>query len=675
MTASEPSPEQATSTAGLPAIPTSSDLFEGELFSDELIDIYHAAVQEGSGPDKMAQENEIPSLPVQPHEPEKEVATDDAASAANVNHPGARVAATAAALDNGLAPFSAPGPFVVAAPPATTSQVVVATATPNPVVVPATATPNPIVVPAAATPNPVVPAAAEAPPIQVVVNDPISNNTVASPAASIPVAKGNIPSDSLGPKRKPETDLQGSAPKKQQQSPSVAATPISVASSITAAAKQYTAATAGATAAKALTSGSTAGMPPKTVTSDGSVASSKKMSDGEGPESAPRAATEADFKTVAQAAVSSLILSTKNGEVPAGNPDGCSEDIDLSTDHIKNLTGSNWVAACAGAGAAAVAAGGGSAPIAEGGKAGNRKRQNLTADERARQNRDRNREHGTFVARNIRQWYHRLWANGHLLSPQLHVCICRSTQARNTRLRKKAYVEELKRTLTELVAQRDRTEQHNQQTAQREVEQREVRFRVIEEFLKLRARNEANQNSWAAILHSSFVLTMPCDAINRRTTTAQGTVPLEHIFSGADGVMRESNNFATFLQSVRSDANEGRNPAIVFQYYCDRTNFFMDDDRAVLDWSANTSGLVERGLQRELSIRGSIRAEFCPASNKLLSASMVFDTGAILSQLNQFIHVSAGTAYYAEAQEASHRANAILDSLQMPHLATSSGGA
>ena len=76
------------------------------------------------------------------------------------------------------------------------------------------------------------------------------------------------------------------------------------------------------------------------------------------------------------------------------------------------------------------------------------RRATLTADERARQNRDRNREH-----------------------------------ARNTRLRKKAYVEELKRTWTELVAQRDASDLEKRHEKERDLEVLEVCYRVMEEFM------------------------------------------------------------------------------------------------------------------------------------------------------------------------------------------------
>lgn len=76
--------------------------------------------------------------------------------------------------------------------------------------------------------------------------------------------------------------------------------------------------------------------------------------------------------------------------------------------------------------------------------------------------------------------------------------------------------------------------------------------------------------------------------------------------------------------------------------------------------------LCGQGATAELTIRGSIRASFCPASNKLLSANMMYDTGAVISQLQEYLS-SDTDATRAAAAAASH-ADAILDSLQMPQM-------
>ena len=46
-------PSVDTNGVSFPAIVSSADLFEGELFGDELIDIYHSAVDNGSDPSAM----------------------------------------------------------------------------------------------------------------------------------------------------------------------------------------------------------------------------------------------------------------------------------------------------------------------------------------------------------------------------------------------------------------------------------------------------------------------------------------------------------------------------------------------------------------------------------------------------------------------------------------------
>lgn len=261
--------------------------------------------------------------------------------------------------------------------------------------------------------------------------------------------------------------------------------------------------------------------------------------------------TEADFKSVAQAAISNLMLNAGNGTKAETTPSttvskDVAANVDTSTEHIKALTGSNWVSVCSGGDP-------GPASNVNADKMNNRaRRQNLTPDERARQNRDRNREH-----------------------------------ARNTRLRKKAYVEELKRTLTSLVAQRDAAELEKRHTVQRELEQREVRFRVIEEFLKLRGRNEVNFARWAAILEETFSLTLPMTDFRSmvHSESNQSNNGFEQVLTGVNEAMADSNLLASFVQRL---CKQNGKEEVSFAYSCDRKNFFMDNCFAVLDWTAST---------------------------------------------------------------------------------------
>ncbi len=283
--------------------------------------------------------------------------------------------------------------------------------------------------------------------------------------------------------------------------------------------------------------------------------------------------TEETFKGVAQAAVNNLILSagqgtTKFETAKTESNNNYVKSVDTTTAHVAALTSNNWVAACAASisdappgtaeadQAAALAAA--SDPAAA--KAARARRASLTADERARQNRDRNREH-----------------------------------ARNTRLRKKAYVEELKRTLTELVTARDAAELERRHEKQRELEVREVRYRVMEEFLKLRARgSEANLLArWVAILEDGFSLTIPrtdyrgmvhTNQILRQVSIGSTEIidPTVQVLRGATECFDDASKIDGFLQSL-SNGN------IVQTYNCDRKKFMMDGINAMLEWTQTTT--------------------------------------------------------------------------------------
>lgn len=346
-----------------------------------------------------------------------------------------------------------------------------------------------------------------------------------------------------------------------------------------------------------------------------------------------RAATEADFKDVASAAVSSLIQNASSSLSKQSPPKASAkptEKVDTSTAHVNALTSQNWVTACN------PVPGTTESQSACDKAARNARRANLTQEERAKQNRDRNREH-----------------------------------ARNTRLRKKAYVEELKRTLTELVAQRDSSEVEKRHEAQRNREQREVRFRVMEEFLKLRGRNETNSARWIAILEDGFTFTLPrttyrqiVDGEKSQVSDSTSRASLEQVLRGADAVMEDAKHLSDFLQTIGGDASDASSQ-VQISHRCDRKRFFMDDNIAFMDFAASTIGAVNKGASNEIFFKGSMRASFSPASNKLISVDLTFDTGCVVHQLER---LGVSTPNEANAVAAAAEAENLLDSLQMPQI-------
>lgn len=282
----------------------------------------------------------------------------------------------------------------------------------------------------------------------------------------------------------------------------------------------------------------------------------------------------------------------------------------ISTAQILALTGKNWASALSVMSGDNIPQSGSSKPAdnrgASSGEAGSGEEDetNLTADERLRQkHRDRNRVH-----------------------------------ARNTRLRKKAHVEMLKRTMLQLVERRDAEKAAEELEKRRELEQREVRFRVAEEFLKLRGRNDVNITRWAAILDENIVFTLPATNFYPAVKKTSSENSLEQVLNGVPEIMADASNFSLFLQGIgRGSSNGAAAGTVTFQYRCERQNFFMDGCNAVLEWSGTSVDASNRqgGAHPELAMKGIFRGTYCPASNKLLSASISFDTGSVLKQTPQ----------------------------------------
>lgn len=103
-----------------------------------------------------------------------------------------------------------------------------------------------------------------------------------------------------------------------------------------------------------------------------------------------------------------------------------------------------------------------------------RRRKDLTAAEKAKQNRDRNREH-----------------------------------ARSTRLRKKAYVQKLKELVEGLHAERTEEVRQRRVAIEHLAEMQNVRRAVIRSFLTFHSNNERDKRKWSTILEDDFWLKQP----------------------------------------------------------------------------------------------------------------------------------------------------------------------
>ena len=157
--------------------------------------------------------------------------------------------------------------------------------------------------------------------------------------------------------------------------------------------------------------------------------------------------------------------------------------------------------------------------------------------------------------------------------------------ARNTRIRKKAYVDELKRTLDVLVQERDSAASEKDRKTQIEREERDVRFSVLQEFLRLRGSNERSPGRWNAILEDNITLRLPNLDFHKGSSTGGG-VTSKKVLTGVPELMKESNDFAKQMQAGKRGAKKTVGN-LTFQ--CDRTSLLMEGSNVVLDWLATST--------------------------------------------------------------------------------------
>eukprot|EP00522_Entomoneis_paludosa_P007802 CAMPEP_0172441226 /NCGR_PEP_ID=MMETSP1065-20121228/1796_1 /TAXON_ID=265537 /ORGANISM="Amphiprora paludosa, Strain CCMP125" /LENGTH=923 /DNA_ID=CAMNT_0013190481 /DNA_START=110 /DNA_END=2881 /DNA_ORIENTATION=+ len=148
-------------------------------------------------------------------------------------------------------------------------------------------------------------------------------------------------------------------------------------------------------------------------------------------------------------------------------------------------------------------------------KKGRPTRADLTAEEKAKQNRDRNREH-----------------------------------ARSTRLRKKAYVQKLKELVECLHAERTEEVRQRRVAIQHLAEKQNVRRSVVRNFLRFRTTCETDHRKWATLLEDDFWLKQPVTPYRsfRRSEIEQEC----RISKGIEAMICDSASVGVMIEGVGS---------------------------------------------------------------------------------------------------------------------------
>jgi len=222
-----------------------------------------------------------------------------------------------------------------------------------------------------------------------------------------------------------------------------------------------------------------------------------------------------------------------------------------------------------------------------------------TPGDKAKANRDRNREH-----------------------------------ARNTRLRKKAYLEKLKCTVDDLCRERDILVSERAGAANLLVEMHNTRTEVLMSFFALRSANEKRRKLWASILDEScFACVMPVTPYRSFPASEVQVSKCQRTILGIDGMMTDTASLHVLFNSLVDKARFPKGK-IDFRYTLVTEESVIAGNQMMARWAMTTTNAVQCGAKMEVAKHGMLCCRF-NSGHKIIGLELMFDVMAFMLQLKQ----------------------------------------
>jgi len=247
--------------------------------------------------------------------------------------------------------------------------------------------------------------------------------------------------------------------------------------------------------------------------------------------------------------------------------------------------------------------------------------------------------------------------------------------ARNTRLRKKAYVETLKNTVDDLRRERDSLVQDQATNASRLLEQKNIRVDVLLGYFALRKQCERRRDLWARVCEENVVCTLPVTPYRSFPANEVQSSKCQRTIQGIDGLIADATSFHVLLDSIidynsvfspRSPfyalhavspppSQQGSlgnvsappllvssaSPKIQVQYTLITEDACPGGSQLMARWTMTTLNAVALGASRELTNSCMLCAKFSSA-NKIVSLDHMFDVMAFMLQLKPKVSYNGG---------------------------------
>jgi len=227
--------------------------------------------------------------------------------------------------------------------------------------------------------------------------------------------------------------------------------------------------------------------------------------------------------------------------------------------------------------------------------------------------------------------------------------------ARNTRLRKKAYVAKLSQLVVELKAEKEAEERLEAAQSLRT----KKRAALLQEFLALRGNGESDPLRWRRVLDESCTLTLPITPY--RSFRHCEILHATRVLRGVESVVGDARSLKVCLEHIGSHSSawkrcrtRGVRVGAAFDVSGD---IVSSGDSAMARWVLSTSNAAECGALCDVKLRGMLRCSFAPSpapelvggagagskplavefngggAERILSCEFVFDVMTFMQQL------------------------------------------
>lgn len=205
--------------------------------------------------------------------------------------------------------------------------------------------------------------------------------------------------------------------------------------------------------------------------------------------------------------------------------------------------------------------------------------------------------------------------------------------ARNTRAKKKAYLESLKSTLDVLCRERDTLLTERACAATHLLEVQKIRTEVLMAFFALRSMYEKKRSLWSSILEESVTCVLPVTPYRSFPASEVQISKCQRTILGIDAMMADTASLHVLLNSF-VDRTKHPDEEVQFRYTLVSEEAVVSGDQIMTRWEMTTTNATKLGSKKELKKVGMLCARF-NSRHKIVSLELIFDVMAFMLQLKQ----------------------------------------